>query len=76
VLHFERGRYEDAEADLNRALAGGAEPAAAHYNLALVHLARNDRAAARASVTRALQADPRHADARQLRARLGASGDR
>jgi len=67
LLHYRAGRHALALADLQEALVLGAEPAATHYNLALVHLARGDRLAARGSVERALQANPGHQQARQLR---------
>ena len=55
---------------LERALQYGADPASAHYNLALVHLAKGERAAAQESVARALDQAPTHPQARQLRDRL------
>ena len=66
LLHFRNKRYAEAEQDLNRALNAGAEPAAVHYNLALVRLAQNDRAGALAHVRRAVEADPQYPDARRL----------
>src|SRR5262249_39049056 len=46
VLHYRKGRLERAAADFQEALAHGADPAAMHYNLALVSLDRGDHAAA------------------------------
>jgi tetratricopeptide (TPR) repeat protein len=67
ILHYRAGRYPEALSDLERAKDLKASPAAAvHYNLALVHLARGDRASARASLASALGADPRHQEARAL----------
>ncbi|MGE5755700.1 MAG: hypothetical protein ACM35G_08290, partial [Planctomycetaceae bacterium] len=59
-------RYSEAIDDFRRALEGGASPAAVHHNLALVHLARGDCAAARADLRRALAHEPAHARARDL----------
>ncbi|MBI1913577.1 MAG: hypothetical protein HYS12_02300, partial [Planctomycetes bacterium] len=60
-----------------KALEDGAPPASVHYNLALVHLARDDVPAALASALRALDHDQTHAGASalasRLRARLAAS---
>jgi Tfp pilus assembly protein PilF len=47
---------------------GGAE---VDYRRALVHLDRQDRAAARASLREALRQGPEHGPARELLARLG-----
>src|SRR5262249_3286597 len=68
--HYRQERYDAAFADLRRALECGANAAEAHFNLALVHRARGDRAAALASVEQALQAAPQHADALALREAL------
>jgi serine/threonine protein kinase/Tfp pilus assembly protein PilF len=70
LLHYQAGRLSEAAADLNRALDLGHDPDTVHYNLALIHLARHDPAAAQASLDRALKANPRHSQARQLRANL------
>jgi Flp pilus assembly protein TadD len=70
VLHYKAGRHARAEADLRHAAECGADPAAVHYNLALVHWARHDRQAALASVKQALAQDPAHAGARELLATL------
>jgi serine/threonine protein kinase/tetratricopeptide (TPR) repeat protein len=70
VLHYQQRRYREALADLEQALRHGADPIATQCNLALVHLARGERAAARESVARALQIAPAHPQARQIRDRL------
>ena len=70
VVHYQQGRYAPAQADLEAALRDGADPATAHYNLALVRLAQHDEAAARRQLEVALEHDPGHADARSLRERL------
>jgi tetratricopeptide (TPR) repeat protein len=66
LLHFRAKRFGEAIRDLQTALANGAEPAAVHYNLALVYLAQQDRPRAVASLHRAVQADPHHDKARRL----------
>jgi serine/threonine protein kinase/Flp pilus assembly protein TadD len=71
VLDYQEGRLAEAADDLGRALLDGADPATAHYNLALVRLARRDEDAARRELDRALADDPAHAEARALRRRLG-----
>jgi serine/threonine protein kinase/Flp pilus assembly protein TadD len=70
VIHYQEGRYDRALADLEAAVRDGAEPATAHYNLALVRLALRHEPAARRHLDQALQHDPAHADARSLRERL------
>jgi serine/threonine protein kinase/Flp pilus assembly protein TadD len=67
VLHFQQGRLAQARADLERALRDGAEPDAAHYNLALVALAAHDGPAAMGHLEQTLQLRPAHAEARSLR---------
>jgi tetratricopeptide (TPR) repeat protein len=74
VLHYRARRYGEALADLERARANGLDGAPLHYNLALVHLARQDRRAARRSLRQALLQDPQHAQARRLLALLVPSG--
>jgi tetratricopeptide (TPR) repeat protein len=73
TLHRREGRYPEALADLRRARECGAPAATASYHEALVHLALDDRAAARAAVAEALRHDPDHPDARALADRLGAA---
>jgi serine/threonine protein kinase/Tfp pilus assembly protein PilF len=71
VLLYHLGRYEEAAKDLERAggrvsdqgLGRRADPTEVHYYLALVHLARFDAAAARASLARALRPEPRQVQA-------------
>jgi tetratricopeptide (TPR) repeat protein len=70
ILHYRTARYDEAIADLQRALAAGADPAVVHYNSALVYLARRDRGAARASLRLALQYNQGHRAARLLDDRL------
>jgi serine/threonine protein kinase/tetratricopeptide (TPR) repeat protein len=66
MLHFQQGRLPEAIADLNLALRSGAEAANVYYDLALVHIASDDSAAAEAHLRHALQCDPTHERARQL----------
>ena len=70
ALLVEAGRAAEAEADLRKALEKGADPAAAYYNLAVVHLARQDRVAALESVRTALRHNPDHARSLELLKRL------
>jgi serine/threonine protein kinase/tetratricopeptide (TPR) repeat protein len=70
MLHYREKRYSDAVADLHRALEGGMNPAPVLYGLALVHLAKGDRPAARSSLERVLAHTPEHAQARTLLERL------
>jgi serine/threonine protein kinase/Tfp pilus assembly protein PilF len=67
MLRFERKHFDQAIADLRLALELGADPATVHYDLAVVHLAANELTAARDNIHRALQHDPAHELARQLR---------
>jgi tetratricopeptide (TPR) repeat protein len=46
LLNYRLKRYPQAIADIQRALENGADPGAAHYDLALTHLALGDRQAA------------------------------
>jgi serine/threonine protein kinase/tetratricopeptide (TPR) repeat protein len=71
MLHYGARRLDLAVADLQQALQRGAAPALAAYDLALVHLARHDRAAARTCLRQVLVADPHHEAARELLDRLG-----
>jgi tetratricopeptide (TPR) repeat protein len=70
ALHYKEGRYPEARADLEAALRWGAEPAAVYYNLALVHIALQDPAAARQDLRRTLSHNPTHAQALSLQGRL------
>jgi serine/threonine protein kinase/Flp pilus assembly protein TadD len=67
VLHFQQGRLDQARTDLEQALRDGAEPDAAHYNLALVALAAHDRPTALDHLEQTLRLRPAHAEARSLR---------
>jgi tetratricopeptide (TPR) repeat protein len=71
MLHYRRQHFDRAAADLRRALDAGAAPAVAHYDLALVELARGDRAAALDHLRQALRDDPGHLEARALLDSLG-----
>jgi serine/threonine protein kinase/Tfp pilus assembly protein PilF len=66
ALHHRAGRHEQALADLNLAARSGLDTAALHYNLALVQLARGERAVALACAARAVQRDSAHRQAHQL----------
>jgi eukaryotic-like serine/threonine-protein kinase len=77
VVEFQRGkvlsderRFADAKRDFESAMRHGAEPASVHYQLALVHLAEQDRQAARASLGQALQHNRHYEPALALQARL------
>jgi serine/threonine protein kinase/lipoprotein NlpI len=66
MLHYREKRYELALADLERAHRNGLDSAALHCNMALVHLALQQRTAAVNDVRRALERDPQHRQANQL----------
>ena len=66
ILYYREKRYSEAIDDFRRALEGGASPAAVHHNLALVHLACGDCAAAQADLRCALEHEPAHTGARDL----------
>jgi serine/threonine protein kinase/Flp pilus assembly protein TadD len=70
MCRYRAKNYADALDDLRRALDGGADPVAAHYARALVHLARGDRRAALGSLAETLKLDPTHAQARALARQL------
>ena len=70
MLFRDAGRFEEAAADFQRAIDDGAEACAVHYQWALLHLARNDRAAAKASLRAALAIDPDDRDSLALLRRL------
>jgi serine/threonine protein kinase/tetratricopeptide (TPR) repeat protein len=70
ALLFREKRYPEAIADFRRALAGQANPATAHYNLALAYLAQGDRSAARESLMSALLLAPEEEDFRKLQRHL------
>jgi serine/threonine protein kinase/tetratricopeptide (TPR) repeat protein len=69
-VHRRQKRYDDALADLDLALRDGADGAVVCYQQALVHLARQDKGAAAASLANVLRLDPGHAEARELLGRL------
>ena len=71
ILSLEAGRFPEAAADFRRALRDGADPAAVHYNLALVYWNQGDRSQARVCVQEALRHQPGHDEARALAERLG-----
>jgi tetratricopeptide (TPR) repeat protein len=70
LLRCQRKEYAEALLDLRYALDKGGDPAAVHYNSALVYLAQDNRVAALASLSRALEADPGHREARAVSERL------
>src|SRR5262249_49911617 len=72
ALALKQNRPDDAETDLRRALADGADPAAVHFNLALVHLARQERGAAVGELKACLRHRPAHAEGKALLDRLTA----
>ena len=65
-----RKEYDKALSDLESALTKGCEPLAGHYMLARVYQALGRRAEALASVRRALEVNPQHAESRELLANL------
>jgi serine/threonine protein kinase/tetratricopeptide (TPR) repeat protein len=71
MLHHRAGRHAQALADLGRARREGLDSAALHGGLALVHLALEDREAARDCATRALRRDPACPQALGVLRRLG-----
>ncbi len=73
ALHLRAQRYEAAEADFRRAQQGDADPGLVHYNLALLHQARGERATALRSLELALQHDPQFEPARVLHEHLRVS---
>ena len=66
ILHFKSKNYDQAIADLKRALENAVPPAVVHYNLALVYKDQNNFEAARRSARQALECDPDHKEARAL----------
>jgi len=70
MLHCRADRFQRALDDLELALSHGADPAQVEYDRALVQLASGDEVAALGSVTRALDHDPQHHEARSLAGRL------
>ena len=70
ALYYQAQRYAEAIPCLQISLANGADPATVHYHLALVYRAQNDRSRALHHLKQALQHNPDHAQARDLRDRL------
>jgi tetratricopeptide (TPR) repeat protein len=66
IVHFREKRYGEAIVDFEHALRDGANPAAVHYNLALVYREKGDHERALASAKRALESDASHQDAQAL----------
>jgi eukaryotic-like serine/threonine-protein kinase len=70
MLLAEMHRFPQAVADLKTALDLNASPPLVYYQMALVHAAAEDRAAAQACVERALEHDRAYAPALSLKSRL------
>jgi tetratricopeptide (TPR) repeat protein len=70
MILIQQVRYDEALADLNRALVLGANPAEAHYQIALTHSANGDRPAAIQSLTHALRHSPDYPPAVALQRQL------
>jgi len=70
MLRYEQKQFAEAIADLRLALEHGADPATVHYDLALICMAANEPTVALENVQLALQHNPEHQQARQLRANL------
>lgn len=66
LLHFQERRLAQAASDLHLALRNGARPAIAHYHLAHVAIAQNDRAAALTHLQRSQGFDTGNADVARL----------
>lgn len=73
MLHYDAKRLTEAAADLERAAKDGADVDAVDYNLALVRVAQDDKAAARLYLRKVLDRQPDHADALELLRRLNAN---
>jgi serine/threonine protein kinase/Flp pilus assembly protein TadD len=73
ILHSQERRYPQAQADFRHALEDGVEPAAVHYNQALVYLAQGQHSDARACLERTLQDQPGHKAALDLSQRLNSA---
>jgi serine/threonine protein kinase/Flp pilus assembly protein TadD len=65
-LHYQDGRYANARDDIEYALGHGADPAAAHYNLALVFLATKQDQLAKNELEQVLRFDSTHVEAQNL----------
>src|SRR5205823_830526 len=70
MLHYQEQRYDAALDDVRNALAQGADPALAYYDLALVHAARDERGLALTCLEQVLERDPFHGQATRLREKL------
>jgi serine/threonine protein kinase len=70
ALYLQKGQLAAASADFHRALEQGADPAAVHYDLALLHEAASDPSAAARHLQLCLKHDPKHEDARRLYERM------
>jgi serine/threonine protein kinase/tetratricopeptide (TPR) repeat protein len=70
ILYFQQKDFANAAADLKYALAKGSDPAATHYNLALVFAAEKKGPDALFEAQQALKWQPEHREARELAARL------
>lgn len=70
VLHYRRGAWSLAFADLHRALRHGADTDDTLFNLALVHQARGEKRAALDCLALILERTPSHAEAGKLRNQL------
>jgi tetratricopeptide (TPR) repeat protein len=66
MLHYRAKRYVAAIADLQRAAELGEDSPVVLFDLALVNLARGERAAALENLTQCLAHNPQQADARKL----------
>jgi serine/threonine protein kinase len=73
ALHYQEQHYRQAAADLLQALRHGADPVAAHYNLALVAVAEGDEFAAQGHLEQVLNRKPAHVAARALHEQLSGS---
>jgi tetratricopeptide (TPR) repeat protein len=69
-LHRRQRQFTQALSELERARRGGVAPAVVQYHVALVHLDRQEVAAAETSLREALRLDPRHEHARRLLERI------
>jgi tetratricopeptide (TPR) repeat protein len=72
TLQLRRRQLDEALTDMQFALDHGAPPIDVHYQLAQVHLARNEPDAARASVQQVLKHNPQHGEALKLQKQLDA----
>jgi len=73
ILYLEAKRFNEALTDFQHALARGHDPAAFHYQLALLHAAQGNNNAARAAVHESLRVNPEFRLAVELLERLEGS---